>query len=237
MRRTSGRAFTLIELLVVIAIIAILAAILFPVFAKAREKARQSSCQSNLKQAGLALQNYVQDYDERMPWNSGGDNSSCPGITIRAGWRGWISNSLDPYVKNAQLWVCPSNTGLSINNNCASATALVASYCYNYGGMSNYSLSSFEAPAEMIFMWDSDNRWNDCYPPTSSCGIQSRDIAQFLAGNFQYTCVHNEQNNWSYLDGHVKTNRMTSIKWFQWYMARIPKTNPNWNNPVTSPWQ
>src|SRR2546429_1371192 len=66
-RRTPIRGFTLIELLVVIAIIAILAAILFPVFAQAREKARQSSCQSNLRQLGLATQLYAQDYDETYP--------------------------------------------------------------------------------------------------------------------------------------------------------------------------
>src|SRR6188474_3609096 len=75
MRRFS-RAFTLIELLVVIAIIAILAAILFPVFAQAREKARQASCTSNLKQQGLGILMYAQDYDEMLPWS--GNNLVTP---------------------------------------------------------------------------------------------------------------------------------------------------------------
>ena len=82
MPKPGRRGFTLIELLVVIAIIAILAAILFPVFAKAREKARQSSCQSNLKQLGLAFAQYHQDYDETMPglyWNTGDDTRQIPG--------------------------------------------------------------------------------------------------------------------------------------------------------------
>jgi len=236
MRRTSSTAFTLIELLVVIAIIAILAAILFPVFAKAREKARQSSCSSNLKQVGLAVQQYVQDYDERMPWGNNPDNTNCSSIVTRMGWQGWISNGLIPYVKNAQLWTCPSNAPGGINNNCAGATVLGASYCYNYGGLNDYSLAQFEAPAEQMVMWDSDNRWNDCYPPNSTCGIQTRDVAQFLAGNFNYTCVHNEQNNWVYLDGHVKTLKLQQVKWYQLYMGRIAKTDPNWNNPMTTPW-
>src|SRR4028118_675254 len=67
LRRAAHRGFTLIELLVVIAIIAILAAILFPVFSRARENARRASCMSNLKQIGLGVMQYVQDYDERYP--------------------------------------------------------------------------------------------------------------------------------------------------------------------------
>src|SRR5262245_12692940 len=80
-RRWYSGGFTLIELLVVIAIIAILAAILFPVFAKAREKARQASCESNLKQLTLACLQYAQDYDEKLPmagWNSGGTADNYP---------------------------------------------------------------------------------------------------------------------------------------------------------------
>ena len=94
------RGFTLIELLVVIAIIAILAAILFPVFAKAREKARQSSCLSNLKQIGLATLQYVQDYDERLPcrWYNGEVN---PNYTH-------AQAQIEPYCKNRQIFICPS---------------------------------------------------------------------------------------------------------------------------------
>ena len=101
-----SRGFTLIELLVVIAIIAILAAILFPVFAKAREKARQASCQSNLKQIGLAFAMYSSDYDERhLPmWTQGGPG--YPGDNV--GWRIWWGGLAVPYINNLPLFECPS---------------------------------------------------------------------------------------------------------------------------------
>ena len=95
-----SRGFTLIELLVVIAIIAILAAILFPVFARARENARRSSCQSNLKQIGLGLLQYTQDYDETLP----PDSVNLPGKT--ATWH----DLTYPYVKSEQLYNCPSDS-------------------------------------------------------------------------------------------------------------------------------
>ena len=96
--RKARPGFTLIELLVVIAIIAILAAILFPVFAKARENARRASCQSNLKQIGIALMQYNQDNDESfptIPWNGGDCRAS-----------GFV---LEPYHKSSALWRCPSD--------------------------------------------------------------------------------------------------------------------------------
>jgi len=97
------RGFTLIELLVVIAIIAILAAILFPVFARAREKARQASCQSNLKQLALGVLMYVQDYDETLPlWNRFANANQMPLAPPAA---------IFPYVKNTQLYECPSVKG------------------------------------------------------------------------------------------------------------------------------
>ena len=126
------RGFTLIELLVVIAIIAILAAILFPVFAKAREKARQASCQSNLKQVALGVLMYCQDYDERGPTagsatrtNAGGTFDGCGGqscgfplyFPTQAGYR---VNNLDfadqiyPYVKNQQIFYCPNYQNVAV---------------------------------------------------------------------------------------------------------------------------
>lgn len=110
----SLKAFTLIELLVVIAIIAILAAILFPVFATAREKARQTSCASNEKQLGLAFVQYVQDYDEMWP----------QGVNLDGNWMftglGW-ANQLYPYVKSKGVYMCPDD----------STTAPASSYAYN----------------------------------------------------------------------------------------------------------
>lgn len=115
--QSAPSAFTLIELLVVIAIIAILAAILFPVFAQAREKARQSVCSSNLRQIGMAFAMYTEDYDERLPdrrdlkislptgfhpWNT------WPATDPRGGWAEIVT---EPYTKSTEIWSCPSIKG------------------------------------------------------------------------------------------------------------------------------
>ncbi len=103
--------FTLIELLVVIAIIAILAAILFPVFAKARDQARRTSCLSNIKQLGLGILMYVQDYDETFMTTQNGLGGDYPGwdpyCGTWVGFRSWV-RIIQPYVKNKQLCLCPS---------------------------------------------------------------------------------------------------------------------------------
>ena len=115
--------FTLVELLVVIAIIALLAAILFPVFARSRENARRAACQSNLKQIGMALMQYAQDYDERMPALDNFDNDGGLG----AGQHFWME-TLQPYVKSTQVFQCPS---LKVGANPTSVTSPYGSYGLN----------------------------------------------------------------------------------------------------------
>ena len=119
-------AFTLIELLVVIAIIAILAAILFPVFARARENARRSSCQSNLKQIGLGVMQYVQDYDEKYPLtNTAGFSGE--------GWAQW-EYRIQPYVKSTQIFRCPSSSrGENFSDVSDGTTTIRLPTHFNYG--------------------------------------------------------------------------------------------------------
>jgi prepilin-type N-terminal cleavage/methylation domain-containing protein/prepilin-type processing-associated H-X9-DG protein len=115
-------AFTLIELLVVIAIIAILAAILFPVFATAREKARQISCASNEKQLGLGFIQYVQDYDEKFPCGV-----NVAGNVVGTGWGGQIYS----YVKSTGVYKCPDDPGTPEPNSVGTGTSYPVSYAAN----------------------------------------------------------------------------------------------------------
>jgi len=248
------RGFTLIELLVVIAVIAILAAILFPVFAQGREKARQASCLSNLKQIGLAFKMYIHDYDERWPLNNqlpcctNGQQKS-DGIDFQ--WNGWISNALRPYTKNQAIYICPDSQGYDTFadpwSNGGTLTAdgsQTFSYAFNYCSDYGVKEAQFQQPETALIMADSGTQWWDCTYLNNSCGWVSRDWAAHLNGGFitgdpnQYTEYHIGKNNGIFEDGHAKTFSWAQLTWGQ--MANL--MNPScvdgsghtvWNMPMS----
>ncbi|RYX80764.1 DUF1559 domain-containing protein [bacterium] len=183
-------AFTLIELLVVIAIIAILAAILFPVFARARENARRSSCQSNLKQINLGLIQYTQDYDERLLLRQG------------APWQPWM---LQSYIKSGQVWKCPSSSAAGDEFDGTPADVAV-SYGYNFLSLEAASLAAVNKPAETIAWTDSivgtSGGWSVVHPRPGWAGHN----AAFPDARHLETC------NVAFLDGHVKSMKMNAIE-------------------------
>ena len=209
----SGRkGFTLIELLVVIAIIAILAAILFPVFAKAREKARQASCQSNLKQLGLSHAMYESDFDEKT-------------VKIGAPWQSYI-HLLNPYIKNWQIWQCPSGMEnatcacsypLGWNDpNLVQANYILNTYCTAGGGayvnLAGRKLSAFRVPAETIRMADGRRAVAHATAWLWGNGSGTRSCNPSIAN------IHNEMANCLYVDGHVKTEKVPT--------RQVPDVNP-----------
>ncbi len=197
------RGFTLIELLVVIAIIAILAAILFPVFAKAREKARQSSCLSNLKQIGTGMMMYVQDYDELYPQHTA--------VFAAAQMPGSWPNRVMPYVKNTQLFKCPSD-GRTPNSDFAGCRAILESYCWNafFGrdagcGPVWYTLSlgDVAAPSQCAMLWDDSGDWDIASYGGKYNTIDNADCAKSFDGDV-LAGRHNGGDNFMFADGHAK---------------------------------
>ena len=206
MRRRHG--FTLIELLVVIAIIAILAAILFPVFAKAREKARQTSCLSNLKQIATAYMMYFQDFDEEIM-------QGCYG---GACW--YYSNPLNAYVKNVQIWQCPSHPHAQVTPGCCAEswmpyppwdTNWYGTYglnCKTHWAGTIYA--GLETPAQLAVFLDAYN-WP--VRPADAC-LAPWGLPTGL-GDW-----HNEGLNIAFADGHAKwrkTAQIDTVQWPGWY--------------------
>ena len=205
-------AFTLIELLVVIAIIAILASILFPVFARARENARRSSCQSNLKQIGLGILQYTQDYDSRF-------FAQRPATT--AGGGAW--ETVQPYVKSIQIFQCPSETSppnsdpQATNYDAWTGKGSYSDYFLNNGlttdGVLGRSDAELEQPALTILAGD-NGTWNSAnYRPYGN-GYQCAGIIANCNTEAIDPVVakrHLESANYLFCDGHVKSLRVTQI--------------------------
>jgi prepilin-type N-terminal cleavage/methylation domain-containing protein/prepilin-type processing-associated H-X9-DG protein len=230
-----GTGFTLIELLVVIAIIAILAAILFPVFARVREKARQSSCGSNLRQIQLAIAQYAQDYDEKHPhtW-----------FTANGQWDDWPGGyqweeAVLPYVKSVQLFVCPSASAIPYvpdtnpagvdyppppRGGYAGNIAYWDDWCAE-GIVANNpfglrSLAAIAEPATTFMVWDSaasespgrfDEGWQDgTQQPTTV--IWSANPPRLEPPSWGVVGGrHIEGANFSYVDGHMKWNHLSKL--------------------------
>ena len=196
------RGFTLIELLVVIAIIAILAAILFPVFARAREKARQASCLSNVKQVSLGALMYVQDYDERFPCHASGSYTVDP-------WIFW-PHQFQPYTKNWQVYGCPSSQYVGQTMTYHGVT-YPQRPCYGFATpfwstlSAGLSLGAVQRPAEKFMMFDSNHpALGDarCILTSSACG-------HWTCGNNvnttqKWMVPHNDGVNIGFADGHAK---------------------------------
>ena len=218
-------AFTLIELLVVIAIISILAAILFPVFGRVRENGRKTACASNLKQIGLSVRMYLQDYDSVfMPYMQG------PTTSPRA--------LLEPYNKSRQIWVCPSEqdpkvTQISddaqyvsymLNNQMATTAPKPATATTPYVAPVLRVVSLIKFPDQIVVTHDSDtgelgwtegNSWdagkttdwpqyrpNGCTDSNAKKTVKPCGQSSYLDSWF---VRHNGTFNVLYVDGHVKS--------------------------------
>jgi prepilin-type N-terminal cleavage/methylation domain-containing protein len=216
--RAARLGFTLIELLVVIAIIAILAAILFPVFGRARENARRSSCQSNLKQIGLGLAQYTQDYDELLAYDyyaqSSADTGQSNPVTDTVNGHAmspfsWVTR-IQPYLKSKQIFQCPSGIRSSTATSPTSTPedellsywGCGAMFARSSGG--TVSLALIQNPATAVYLYDDlDTLRRDqrVFRPYWNSGTYNGGVASFTSARDP---AHLDGINSLFAAGHVK---------------------------------
>jgi prepilin-type N-terminal cleavage/methylation domain-containing protein/prepilin-type processing-associated H-X9-DG protein len=230
-RPTGRKAFTLIELLVVIAIIAILAAILFPVFAQAREKARQTSCLSNTKQISLGILMYLQDYDERF-FGTVTERQAPSSVPDTAVDRFPYSyrNRIQPYIKNEQIFKCPSapawaaigpgnwyptdygihlneaNVDPTVNGHQADYQGTGAIDLTDFGVNDSVTLAAIQKPAQFILLADAGRA--DKTP--SRGGLYPQPFAFNNTTQARMVARHTEGANVGYSDGHSKFTKFST---------------------------
>jgi len=212
------KGFTLIELLVVIAIIAILAAILFPVFARARENARRASCQSNLKQLALGIFQYTQDYDEKYPLRWANRDATTTSFTApttataATADQGWVT-IVQPYLKSAQLFQCPSET-VAPGVDAAVGGADSTDYWFN-SVLADQSQAAVEAVAMTVMNGDGGSNHGAYYydgctvnggSATVTCDTSAVTEAYIanVGGSPSGHGRHLDGANFAFADGHVK---------------------------------
>ena len=215
------RGFTLIELLVVIAIIAILAAILFPVFARARENARRSSCQSNLKQIMLGVIQYTQDYDEKYPLAAAGSGPS------RVQW----PDLVQPYVKSTQVFFCPSHKSsypitpqATAFNYPSTWNPLYISYAANNwlfelgSGFNAISTIAFPTKVVLAADWINSNGDGTGFESSNTATTSGSDSGgTATSGSPGYKLARSRHlggGNYAFADGHVKWVVAPDSPWF-----------------------
>ncbi|MDW8106233.1 MAG: DUF1559 domain-containing protein [Armatimonadota bacterium] len=219
------KGFTLIELLVVIAIIAILAAILFPVFAQARESARQTQCTNNQKQIALAVLQYVNDYDETFPMSAyiGADNQGNRRIVA-------VYDVLAPYIKNVDIFVCPSyRPGVDWPQRAQAAAGIAALGTFRYVGYipnlglfgENFcpaiqkrtpvtKMAAVDAPVNTIMLFDGY--------------LKNRPPLEYY--NFLAMARHKEGVVINFVDGHAR--------WYRWNGIKNIAPNTQFPTPATA---